>query len=285
MNQLIKKIINLFISSFIVIIVLAFGMFYNDIRGSQVITQTDALSGQRIGVMSGWESDYFLSDRDDITLKRYDTTADLFMALNYSQVDALAIDTCLYALSLNSISNIKRVGNPLLSFEYTCYTSMTNPDILNNINEFIKIFKQSDEYDEFMEHYYDLEWIDSDDYTKPIGTGEVIKVGYVADYYPGVFITNDGEVKGSEAEFIVRFANYYNYQIDYVEVTESTYGNDLKYGKVDVCICSTNDLYRSELDSNVAFARMSDGFAKSDINCVVIDGKMSVDNGALFGDE
>ena len=91
MNQLIKKIINLIISSFIVIIVLAFGMFYNDIRGSQVVTQTDALSGQRISVMSGWESDYFLSDRDDITLKRYDTTADLFMALNYSQVDALYI--------------------------------------------------------------------------------------------------------------------------------------------------------------------------------------------------
>lgn len=281
MDNVLNRIIKLVALSVVIILTISFSLFYDDIRNSKDVLNTDELSGLRIGVMSGWESDYFLSSRDDLSLKRYDTSADLLMALNYKQVDAIAIDSSLYALCQNSISNIDRIGEPLHSFYYTYYT-YKDSEILKKMNEFIEIYNQTDEYKEFAEKAFNLDWITSDDYTPETGAGDVIKVGYVVDYYPCIFIDEKGDIKGPEKEYLVRFANYYNYKIEWHEVTESTFMLETKLKKIDIASTAATDLYRSELDSGVSYLGMSDGYLLAQINLVKVNGKMKINNSDLF---
>lgn len=282
MNDIFKRIVTMFIGSTLFVAALCGTYFYNDVRNHRNIAKTDHLSGQRIGLMCGWEADYFLTPREDITIKRYDTTADLFMALNYNQVDALAIDDSLLSVCKSCISNIDVVGEPLDKFYYTYYTSFDD-DINNKLNSFIKEYKETDEYQDFINKCYDLKWVNSDDYTPETGTGDVINIGYVADDYPGIFIDSYGNIKGPEREFAVIFANHYNYKINWKPITSTTFAMDILSGKLDIAACSANELYRSELDNpDTAFARMSDGYMPSNINVVVATGPISIDNSLVF---
>ena len=274
------------LSLLVVCIILFIGIVVlnNELKMSQTLTETDHLSGQRIGVMSGWESDYFLSDREDINLKRYDSTADLFMALYFNQVDAVAIDQGTLMLANNSISGIKAVGKPLAKTEYTIYTKKGNDKLLNELNSFIEYFKNSDAYDEYVKHFYDLDWLNKEDMSKQSGTGDEIIVGYVIDYYPYEYVTENDLPAGSEVEFAIRFANYYNYKIKWVKSTETTIFTDIASGKVDFGLCCATDAYREETYDEDFRLDMSDGYINSNIYCVVQDGKMNVMNTDFYGE-
>ena len=63
--------------------------------GKQVyhpIEDVSDLGGRTVGVNLVWSADYMLSDRDDMTLVRYNTVASLVMALRYGQVDVIAME-------------------------------------------------------------------------------------------------------------------------------------------------------------------------------------------------
>lgn len=283
MKSPLTKIAKLYIILLVLAVACALTILVNDFNSMRTIENTDSLSGQRIGVMSGWESDYYLtSTRNDITLKRYDATADLFLALGYRQIDAAALDKATYAQACHSISGLKTVGDPLITTNYTVEVKKGNDELLNEINNFFAYLKQSDEYDEFVEHYFDMDWIDSGEMTKPTGTGKTITIGYPADYYPFEYITPTGEVRGNEVELMTLFANYYNYQLEYREVTSQTCYMDLDTGKIDILIASTNDMYRSETLSPVSPVSMSDGYIESDVYCVVADGEVVVNNTSFY---
>ena len=279
-NRLIR-IAKMFGICLFIILVLSVSVLFNDVRNFRNIDNTDHLSGQRIGVVCGWESDYFLTPRNDITLKRYDTPSDMFMALNYKQVDAIAVDTGLYEFAKTSISNIKHIGDPLDSFMYTFYTKKGS-DYEKQMNEFIDYYMKTDEYKEYKQKAYTIDWINSDEYSEPTGTGKVLKVGYCVDYYPGIFLDADGEVKGIESEFIRRFANYYNYQLEWVVVTGENFQHSLINETTDIVSCQASDLYRSEIEYETSKVSMTDGFLNSDIYLLVPDGQMRVDSTKFF---
>lgn len=282
MNNSLIKIINLGIATIAVILLISFTVLSNDLKRSRSITQTDALSGQRIGVMSGWESDYFLSKREDVNLKRFDTTADLFMALSYKQIDAAAVDAATLMQAQASISGLKTVGGPFATTQYTTYVKKGDDKTLNEINEFIEVFKKSDEYDEFVEHFYDLDWIKSEQLSEQTGTGEEIGIAYVTDYYPFEYITENGTPAGSEIEFAIKFANYYNYRIKWIESTANTAFMDIISGKAKFLMCTGTDAYRAEtLDKN-AVTDMTQGYIDSNIYCVVTDGNVDVMNSDFY---
>ena len=58
----------------------------------QPIDDVSDLGGRTVGVNLAWSADYMLSDRDDMTLVRYNTVASLVMALRYGQVDVIAME-------------------------------------------------------------------------------------------------------------------------------------------------------------------------------------------------
>lgn len=284
MNNSLIKIIKLAIGTIFIILLISFTVLSDELKRSRNITQTDALSGQRIGVMSGWETDYFLSERQDITLKRYDTTAELFMALSYKQVDAVAVDAATLMQAQASISGLKTVGGPFATTQYTTYTKKDDIKTLKELNDFIEVFKKSEEYPKFVEHFYDLDWIKSEQLTEQKGTGEEIGIAYVAEYYPFEYVTENGTPAGSEIEFAIQFANYYNYRIKWIKSTTNTAFLDVSSGKAKFIMCSGTDAYRQETLNENSLVSMSDGYIDSNIYCVVTDGDVNVINTEFYGE-
>ena len=257
-------------------------MLSNDIKYSRSDTKIDELSGKTVGVIIGWESDYLLSDREDINLKRYESAAELFMALNYKQIDVVVVDEATLMQAQGSLTGIKILGEPLTTIQYTIYIKKGDDKTMNEMNEFIDAFKKSDEYEKFVEHYYDLEWIKSGQLSEQTGTGEEIKIAYITDYYPFEYITENNTPEGSEVEFAIQFANYYNYRIKWVESTPNTAYMDIIAGKAQIVLTSATDVYRREtLHENVPIS-MSQGYIDSRLFCIVADGKISILNQDLF---
>ena len=282
MNNLLSRFAKAMIICLIFVAIMCVYIFEDDVANHRVIVETDSLSGQRVGVICGWESDYLLSSREDINLKRFDSSADLFMALNYSQVDAIAIDRSTKIICDNSIRGTKVVGEPLSSTDYTCYVAKNNTKLLNEVNDFIKYFRTSNKYDEFVKNYFDLDYIENGDYIDGTGDGDILVVGYTPDCYPQEYLTPDGQIRGNEIIFLYEFANYMNYQVVYYPITAETYEIDLANGNVDIEFIAATDMYRSETETPISKMSMSDGYVTSDIYCIVSDGKIIIDNGDAF---
>ena len=66
------------------------------IRNAHPITDVHNLDGQRVGVGLAWGPDYLLTEREDLTLMRYNNVAGAVTALCYNQVDAIAVVTSDY---------------------------------------------------------------------------------------------------------------------------------------------------------------------------------------------
>ena len=282
MRNVLNKIIAMMIVGMVFVAFISIMFLYNEVRNARLVENGDNLTGQRIGVKSGWESDYFLSNRSDITLKRYDTLADMFMALNYKQVDAIAVDEASLAMAKYSIDGIKEVEGSLASTNYCAYVAKNNTEWLNKVNAFFDYFKHSDEYDDYVNHYFDMDWINNGELVKPTGTGDVIKVGYTKEYYPFTYVEADGEIRGNEIELMIRMANYYDMRIEFIPVTPESYAFDMKSGAIDVMVASISDMYRAESEGVTSPVTMSDGYIESEILCVVVDGKMEMKNAGLL---
>ena len=63
-----------------------------ELQGYRPIEDIHNLDGRRVGVGLGYSTDYLLTGRDDMALMRYDSTADMLMALRYRRVDAIAAE-------------------------------------------------------------------------------------------------------------------------------------------------------------------------------------------------
>ena len=279
-----KKIFALLICGIAIVAIIGATTFINDIRNHREVSEgdVDVLTGQRVGIMCGWEADYLLEPRKDITLKRYDEISGLVLGLSYNQVDAAAIDEVTLAMLQKSFSGIKDLGRVFFENQYAVYVSKNNEENLKLVNDFIKAFRASDDYDEFCERYYDIDWINSDKYTKPTGTGETLHVGYVPEYYPFTFIDANGVVKGNEIELAIQMANYYNRKIEFYPVTAESYTLDLSTGKIDLLFASVSSAYRAETELPSSPITMTDGYIDSGIHCIVSDGKMEMKDSLIF---
>ena len=74
------------------------------------ITDVSNLEGRRVGVMLGYEVDYALTGREDLELFRYDTIADMVMALNFDKLDALAVDDLMWKVMSGVSVGLARVA-------------------------------------------------------------------------------------------------------------------------------------------------------------------------------
>ena len=279
-----KRILALIICGIVIVSIIGVTTFFNDLRSHREVSEgdVDVLTGQRVGVMCAWEADYLLEPRKDITLKRYDEISGLVLGLSYNQVDAAAIDEVSLAMLQKSFSGIKDLGRVFYENQYATYVSKNSEENLKLVNDFIKAFRESDDYAEYCEHYYDIDWINAGNYTKPIGTGETICVGFVPEYYPFTFIDADGTVKGNEVEFAIQLANYYNRKLEFYPVTAESYALDLTTGKIDFLIASVSSAYRAETEVPSSPIAMTDGYIDSGIHCIISDGKMEMKDSLIF---
>ena len=107
----------------------------------------DSLAGKKIGVIIGYSTDYILSGSDyDLDIYRYDSYADMQLALTFHRIDAVALERdeagvfCRiepeYEIGLTVEENI----------EYAYMFNSDRQELLEQFNGFIQKFKETAEY-------------------------------------------------------------------------------------------------------------------------------------------
>jgi len=264
MNDVFKKIVVLFVSLLLIIMTISVAYFSNLFKHSRTIGDVDHLSGQRIGVITAYEGDYLLSDREDITLLRYDTQPEVLIALCYKQVDAVALTREMAEYVVNVCSGFMINEKPIAKNNLA---SLYKEDskYMAEFEEFLNEYKKSGAYDLFLESIENDAYYDGSSITDETGTGEVIKIGYVLDFLPVVFEDAINHCpNGFEVEIMRQFANYKNYQIEWIKETETSGLSDVYYGKIDILLSGYTEIYRKECD-NSEYVDLGPNYLESDI--------------------
>jgi len=258
----------------------ASALFFSGLfRPAREIENVDHLTGQRIGVILAYEGDYVLSDREDITLCRYDTEADMIVALFYRQVDAVAttLDAAQYVLSK---TKGLRIAEEPIDANGMATMFQEDSELMHEFNDFLAVYRETDEYRDYVSRCDSQGYYDGSPVTEETGTGKVIRLGYCIDYVPIIFYdTVNNCVNGSEADIFRRFANYMNYRIEWIEEGEVQAYLDLPAGKIDAMLDGYSDVYREECELDPT-TDMSDAYRDSQIVLIEVAdfGSVSVEN-------
>ncbi|MDD5952915.1 MAG: transporter substrate-binding domain-containing protein [Oscillospiraceae bacterium] len=204
-------------------------------QGYQPIDDVSNLEGRTVGVNLVWSADYMLSDREDMTLVRHNTVANLVMALRYGQVDAIAMERPFANEVMYSMSGLRIVEPSTATDELVACVNIDRTDVLEDFNAFASDFYGSEDYIEL----YDRLNSDSYEYhaVEPIGGEKILQVGIPTDCYPFCYYDSEsGEFAGSDVEVITRFANEYGYSLELTGGVFSTIEMGIVNGDFDLAI-------------------------------------------------
>lgn len=236
---------------------------YYSLKNSTDIKAVDSLSGQRIACCVGWESDYLLTPRDDLTLLRYDSNADCILALSYGQVDAVALDEITMHTVLEKTEGLERLSEPITSVGCTFYTSYGADTQLAEFNEFANTFLKSEDYQPYHDNVFERNYQMAD--IPAITDGKPLVVGYVPDSYPESYLDfTTGEPAGYGIEMMKRFAYEYGYTIEWVETSDTAAMVQLSLNQIDFAACYISDVYREDTESS-GDAHMTDAYFYADV--------------------
>ena len=214
------------------------------------ITDVNNLEGRRVGVNLGWDADYFLDGRDDMVIVRYDSTADLILAMSYDKVDALAMDDILWKLVSNQSSGVTVVDPPAGYTGYTVYFGPHSKDIMEDFNAFLAEYKQTEEYQDFLRR---LDGFDGVNYEGPeipaTGTGRTLRVAYLDGEFPRSFSEpgDDAHALGFDTEAIKRYANEHDMQLEFIPASYEYMVTGLRQGIFDAALGYLSDVYAEDI--------------------------------------
>jgi len=221
---------------------------YYSLRGAENITAVDSLSGQRIACCVGWESDYLLTPRKDLTLLRYDTNADCILALSFGQIDAVAMDEITLITVLSKTQGLEVLPDPITAVGCTFLASYGAEDKLAEFNEYAEQFVQSEDYHTLHDNLFSEEYRMAD--IPELTDGKVLNVGYFPESYPEAYIDfTTGEPAGYGIEMIKRFAYDRGYTVNWIETSETGAMVQLSLNQIDFAVCYTSDVYREEYET------------------------------------
>ena len=181
------------------------------------ITDVNNLEGRRVGVNLAWESDYYLDGRKDMEIVRYDSTADMIMALKYDKIDAIALDRDTIKLILSTSNGIEIVEPEFGEASSIMYFAGDKEDLVEDFNQYLAEFKKTEEYQDLlkrMDEYDGKDYLGTD--IPLTGKGEAIHVAMQPELFPRAF-KNPGEdiPEGFDLEILKHYANDRNYRLEF----------------------------------------------------------------------
>ena len=221
------------------------------LRSYRSIDNVEDLDGRKIGVTMGYAADYTLSHRDgkDMFLYRYDTNADMLMALCYRQVDAIVVDALTWQMINGTNTGLHRVEQPAAMDGSMLYSRRDEPDLRDAFNAFFAEYRQTQAYADLMDRMLSF---DGNNYEyrgqEMTGTGREVIMGYDMACYPSCFVTADGEMQGFEVELMIAFANANNYQLELVPSAELDMYMGIENGKYDMIFGQISVAYAGEAE-------------------------------------
>jgi ABC-type amino acid transport substrate-binding protein len=213
------------------------------------ITDVNDLEGRRVGVNLSWEADYMLTGREDLEVVRYDTTADMIMALSSDKIDAMATDSMTCALIDSVSEGIEKVEPAFSDSGYMLYFGPDDKELADDFNSYLAEFKKTEDFKEFMER---IKGFDGVNYKQAditlTGKGDTINVAVDTDGFPHNFYEpGKDEPVGYDIEALKRFANAQDYQLVFYPSTYNDAIAGLNNGLYDVYVGYIGSIYREEV--------------------------------------
>ena len=215
------------------------------------IENINDLEGRNVGLMMGYETDYFLTGRQDMTIYRYEAIADMLMAINYDKIDCFAVDSMSWKLIEASTTGLEKVEPPFVIGAYVAIFSPDNSEMRDEFNEFMEDFMKTDTYKDILDRIANF---DGETYEDPgielTGTGKTIKLGYLAEGFPRSFMDIKADkALGFDVEVFEYFANAYNYQLDFYASSYENTESGVLTGIYDAGIGYFSSAYVKEMEA------------------------------------
>ena len=212
------------------------------------ITDVNDLGGRRVAVLLSWEADYYLTGREDMELVRYDSVADMLLALKFGEVDVMAFDELGAKGMVAGTEGLELVKEPFGYTGYTLYFKEGDEALRDDFNAFLAEYKQTEAY---TDHLLRLETFDGVSYDEPeiplTGTGEVLAVGIEGEGFPRTFMEGGESVPtGFDVEALKLFANARNYQLEFFVSTYENMVYGLQSGVYDIATGYLSDVNEEE---------------------------------------
>ena len=208
-------------------------------------------SGKKVGVMSGWESDYILTQAAEvshITVYRYDNVADMIMALKHRKIDAVFLDDMCADTVLTMTQGIEKFGPSIGDYGYMSVFASDNEALRDDYNEFLKYYITTPEYAKVQKSIDEYDGISMElPYVEPTGTGEILRVAYNVNGYPSAWLdTETNTIQGHDIIPLVMWANDRNYKIEFSGGDYTSILMGVSRKKYDVCVGFMCELYIEE---------------------------------------
>ncbi|MGN1405569.1 MAG: transporter substrate-binding domain-containing protein [Erysipelotrichaceae bacterium] len=217
-----------------------------------------------------WSADYMLSTREDIEVVRYNTVADLVMALRFKQIDKAAMERPFAFEVLNCVDGLRMLDETVATDGLVFAVNNEREDLLNELNEFFERFKYSEEKKDIFKRlnskegyeYHKIENIKGD---------RILSVGLPTDAYPYSYIDFETEeYSGSDLEVITLFANEYGYTLEFTPGIFTTIEIGIGEGEFDVAIGSFCNAAREDAEVSGTFM-MSDIYMEHEIVYIEVE--------------
>ena len=261
----------------------------HELAGYRPIGDINDLEGRKIGVNLAWAADYVLSPRDgdDLILYRYDTTADLLMALYYHQIDALCVDNLVWlVMDYTNGDALRRIPEPVTTDGYVACMSPSREALRDDFNRFLAYYHGTEEFAGLYGRIMDFDGVEYEpgEYIHPNGNGEKIKIAFITDYFPYCFSEADGTISGYDIEIMYAFADYCDYDIELIETSEENMYYGVETGRYDMGIGTLSLSYAPEME--IAGVHVTDPYYEMPIYLVELkEGAIPVIGDEFYADQ
>ncbi len=242
----------------------------SEFQNYRPIENINNLDGRRVGVGIGYSSDYLLTNRDDMKLMRYNSSADMITALCYRRLDAVAVEKASANQIISSVSGLRIVDPPIQKIGFVTYIANSRPDLYEAFNKFANEFKKTEDYADLIKRVNAMGEY-QEKYVEPIGKGETISVVVTSDAYPYTYLDFEtGEIKGSDIEYITHFANKCGYNVELHSTDYTSMELCVIYEKYDMGITGICDVWREDVETGNR-ALVSDIYMDTDVVFVEVE--------------
>ncbi|HPZ43074.1 MAG TPA: transporter substrate-binding domain-containing protein [Bacillota bacterium] len=247
-------------------------MFTGCAKNQREPLTADNLTGRKVGVMIGYSSDYILSQPQyGLDIYRYDYYSDMTLALRFNRVDAIAteMDEAYVFCRMQPEFEIGLVVEEQL--EYAYLFSADRPELLEQFNQFIRDFRETEEYADILrrvEASADAPF-QAKKVENTVTTDRVLKVAAYDGWEPISYINNlTGEWEGGDVELITHFANSLGAKLELIDMSWDQMVIELTTGLVDLLLSPESLLMAKDLEMSGNIV-MSDWVFLKDIVLIV----------------
>jgi len=203
-------------------------------RSSETVSLDD-LDGKRVAVYSGSIHDTFVASRyPKAEIKRFDSTADIVLALKNKKVDVAFYDLTAAKILLKDNPELAILTDDALTRPMGVGFNKNNPALRERFNNYLKTARADGTYDEMYRRWFenDPEKAEMPEFEN-LKTGEEIVLGVAVGDLPHVAYMN-GEYVGFDIEMLQRFARHEGLRLKIMTMEFSALIAALASGKVDM---------------------------------------------------